>query len=483
MKRIHLCRGLALGVCCALLTIPVPRATGDEIPAGALATAAELRDRALAGTRAFEFVRDLTTEVGSRFAGTPGDRAAVAWALRRLAAYGLENVRAEEVEVPRWVRGEIRGEILAPHPRRAVLAALGGSVGTPEEGIEAEVVEVASLEALRELPEVADGPLAGKIVFINKRMEARRDGMGYRNTVGGRSRGPAEAARRGAVALLLRSVGTSHDRLAHTGGTRYAEDVPAIPAAALSNPDADVLEALLADPPGGEAVRFRLYLDSRVLPPARSANVLAEVRGREKPEEVVLLGAHLDSWDLGLGAVDDGAGCAIVAEAARLLRELPRPPRRTVRVVLFANEEFGLSGARAYAAERGGEVARHAAAAESDFGAGAVWRFASRVSPEALPAVAEIARLLAPLGIEYTGNEAFGGADLRPLREAGVPLFDLSQDGTLYFDVHHTDNDTADKIDPRNLDQNVAAYAALAYLAAELEVDFRPVPPDEEEAR
>ncbi len=468
----------------ALLAIALPfaaapggaqgAAAASEAESAAIAaTAAELRDRALADGRSYELVRSLTVEVGPRFAGTPGDRAGVEWALRKMRELGLANVRAEPVTVPRWVRGEERGEIVAPWPQKMVLTALGGSVGTPEEGVEAAVVEVASLEALEALP---DDAVAGKIVFFNRRMERRKDGSDYRPTVRPRGAGPAAAAKKGAVAMLLRSVGTGTHRFPHTGATRYDKEVPRIPAAALAVPDADVLEAQLAS---GEEVRFRLYLGSRYLADTRSSNVIGEVPGRERPEEIVLLGAHLDSWDLGTGAIDDGAGCATMLTVAALLRELPRAPRRTVRVVLFANEEFGLSGARAYAEAHADELERHHLAMESDFGAGRVWRFATAIDPAALPEAEKIAAVLAPLGIEHQGNTAFGGADLIPLREARVPKADLTQDGTYYFDFHHTDDDTLDKIDPQALAQNLAAYAVLAYMAAETPVGFGRAPAPE----
>jgi hypothetical protein len=466
--------GLA-AVCLAaayLTAAPAPdqAPASAPLPADLRATAERLRDEALRGTGAYEIVRSLTVEVGPRLAGSPGDRAGVEWGLRTLKALGLENVRAEKVTVPHWQRGEAVGEILAPYPQPLALAALGGSVGTPEGGIEAEVLRVPSLEAFAALPPEA---ARGRIVFFDGRMERTRDGSGYGRAVPVRGAGPVEAARRGALAVLIRSVGTGNARFPHTGSLRYQDDVPRIPAAALAGPDADLLAAQLAS---GRPVSLRLRLGCRYLPDAESANVIGEVPGREKPEEVVLLGAHLDSWDLGTGAVDDGAGCAIVAEAARRIAALPRRPRRTIRVVLYANEEFGLSGARAYAEAHAAELPRHVMAAESDFGSGKVWGLAGRVDPERVEALAEVGRLLAPLGVEFLGNEARGGADLIPLAEARVPLADLRQDGTYYFDWHHTADDTLDKIDPKDLDQNVAAWAAFAYAVAEMPGDLGRAP-------
>jgi hypothetical protein len=415
----------------------------------------------------------LTVEVGPRLAGSPGDRAGVEWGVRTLTALGFRNVRAEPVEVPHWERGTIEGRITAPFPQPVVLTALGGSVATPEAGIEAEVVEV---PALRGLAGFGAEQVRGKIVFFSQRMQRRRDGASYGQTVGIRGGGPSAAAKLGAVAVLIRSVGTAGDRAPHTGSLRYEDGVPRIPAAALSDVDADLLQAEIAT---GRPVTFRLVLRSRELPPAQSANVIGEVPGRERPEEVVLLGCHLDSWDLGTGAVDDAAGCGIVIEAARRIAQLPRPPRRTVRVVLFANEEFGLSGARAYAAAHAAELPRHVMAAESDLGSGRVYGLDSRVGEESLPAVAELAALLEPLGVARGDNEAGGGADLIPLLPAQVPVLSLAQDATFYFDVHHSANDTLDEVVPRDLDQNVAAWAALAYAAAEMErpLGRPPVPP------
>jgi Zn-dependent M28 family amino/carboxypeptidase len=435
----------------------------------ALARAVELRDTTAAGSGAWDLLRSLTVEASPRFAGTPGDRAGVEWGLAAMRRLGFDDVRAEPVVVPQWVRGEEAGWILDPSLRPVVLTALGGSVATPEGGLTAEVVAVESLETLEALP---TAEVSGKIVFFTRRMERTREGSGYRPTVAARGAGPSAVAAKGAVAMIMRSAGTSTHRIAHTGATRYRDDVPRIPAAALSHPDADVLEARLAL---GGPVRFRLRLTSHYLDDARSANVVGEIRGREAPEQIVLLACHLDSWDIGEGAQDDGAGCAIVLEAVRRIGELPERPRRTIRVVLFANEEFGLSGARAYAEAHADEVGRHVLGAESDLGSGKVWQLNSKVLPAALPAIDAIARVLEPLGIERGDNQARGGADLGLLRAAGMPVLALRQDATRYFDVHHTVNDTLLQVDRQALDQNVAAYVVAAYLAAEATVELGPV--------
>jgi carboxypeptidase Q len=429
------------------------------LPDDVKATASALHKEALAGTRAFDIVRSLTVEVGARFAGSKAHDDAVAWGLRTLKELGFSNVRAEKTTVPRWVRGAESGEILAPYPQPVFLAALGGSVGTPEPGIEAQVIEVPSLDAVDKLD---PAQVQGKIVFYNVKMQRAKDGSGYGRAVGVRGVGASRAAKLGAVAVLIRSIGTDNNRTPHTGAMRYQDGVSRIPAAALSNPDADLLEAQVAS---GKPVTFRLKLGAKMLPDVETASVVGEIPGREKPEEIVLLGAHLDSWDAGTGALDDGAGCAIMIEAARRIGQLPKKPRRTIRVVLFANEEFGLSGARSYAEAHKDELARHVMAGESDFGSGRVWRISSRVDPARLPVVAELAKLI---GVEQGNNESGGGADLGPLAPARVPLISLGQDGTHYFDYHHTDNDTLDKIDAKDLDQNVASWAAVAYAIAEM---------------
>jgi carboxypeptidase Q len=442
-----------------------PAAAG--LPQDVKATASALYKEALAGTKAFDVVRSLTVEAGPRPAGSAAYDAAVVWGLRTLKDLGFSNVHAEKVTVPHWVRGAESGEILAPYRQPVHLTALGGSVGTPEEGIEAEVVEVPSLDAVDKLD---PAQVQGKIVFYDVKMDREKDGSGYGRAVPVRGAGASRAAKLGAVAVLIRSIGTDNNRTPHTGGMRYQEGVRRIPAAALSNPDADLLAAEVAS---GKPVTFRLKLAARALPEVETASVVGEIPGREKPEEIVLLGAHLDSWDLGTGAIDDGAGVAIMVEAARRIGRLPQKPRRTIRVVLFANEEFGLSGARAYAEAHKDELARHVLAGESDFGSGRVWRIESRVDPAKLPVVADLAELL---GVEQGRNDAGGGADLIPLAPARVPMIELDQDGTYYFDYHHTSNDTLDKIDPKELDQNVAAWAAVAYAIADLPGDLGRAP-------
>jgi len=386
-----------------------------------------------------------------------------------LGISGFANVHTEKVMVPHWERGAESAEVTAPYPQRLAVAALGGSVGTPEGGVEAPVVGVASLAALDKLD---PAKVKGKIVFVDVQMRRTRGIEGYATAVPVRGEAAAHAGRLGAAAVVIRSIGTDDNRLPHTGGMRYG-DGPRIPAAALSAPDADLLAAELGS---AKPVTLRLKLGARQLPEAESANVIGEITGSEKPGEIVLLGCHLDSWDLGQGALDDGAGCAIVIEAARRLGELKPHPRRTVRVVLFANEEFGLSGARAYAEAHRQELDRHVVAAESDLGTGRPWRLATRIDLASYGWVREISRLIFPLGVATGDNLAEGGADLSVLAPARVPFLELDQDATVYFDYHHTANDTMDKLVPRDLDYNVADWVVLAYVAADIPGDFGRAP-------
>ena len=422
----------------------------------------ELQRSALAGTVAADLARSLATEAGPRPAGSEGLARGVAWGLATLTRLGFENVRAEPVTVPHWERGTASGEIVAPFPQPVALAALGGSIGTVEGGIEAEVVATENLETLAQLPAEA---VRGRIVYFGERMQRTRDGAGYGKTVPIRSKGPAAAAKLGAVAVLIRSVGTDSNRLPHTGTTIDEEGGARIPAAALSIPDADLLEQELLS---ARSVRFRLRLACRELPEVESANVVGELRGRERPEEVVVLSGHLDSWDLGTGALDDAAGIGNAIAAAQLIAALPERPRRTIRIVLYANEEFGLSGGKAYAVAHRDELSQHQAGLESDLGSGRVFRLRTSFAPEDAAFAGTLARALAPLGVELdAATRASGGADVSPIADLGVPMVDLAHDVTTYFDFHHTANDTADKLVPADMAQATAAFATVAWMLAE----------------
>ncbi len=470
-------RSASLAALGFVLALPAPAAHAATPPPAALAfTPAQLaearaiRDQALNDDTAYELLRSLTSRVGPRLAGTPGDSAAVAWALEQLRVLGFRNVRAERVKVPSWRRGECRVELVSPWPQSCAAVALGGSEGTPPGGIEAEVVPVTNLEELARLDSTR---LAGRIVFFSGRMTRATDGSGYGRAVAVRGRGAIEASRRGALAVVIRSVGTDRNRLPHTGGMRYEPGESRIPAIALSNPDADLLEDQLAS---GRVVRMRVTSTSSWADSTWSANVIGEIPGRERPRELVVLGAHLDSWDLGTGAHDDGAGVTIMTAAAKLIGEAKVRPRRTIRVVLFANEEFGLSGARAYAREHAAEAAQHVMGMESDLGAYQPLGLRSRVPADRLHAIRQMQSVLAPLGVEYRGNDATGDADVGQLVPLGIPVCDLDTDASEYFDLHHTANDTFDKVDPMLVRRNVACYAALAWLAADLPAGFGRAP-------
>jgi Zn-dependent M28 family amino/carboxypeptidase len=437
-----------------------------EVSDTVLRQAADFRDRALEDSDAYRLVERLAVEVGPRFAGTEGDRNAVAWAVETMRAIGFDTVRTQSVRVPRWERGTLEARVVTPYPQPLVALALGGSVGTPESGITAPVVRVETLADLEELPE---SDVAGRIVFIDSMTRRSRDATGYVETRPSRSQGPAAASRKGAVAAVVRSVGTSTSRLAHTGGTYFPKDVTPIPSAALSPADADMLATQVRT---GETVQLHLKMSSRSLPDAVSANVVGEIRGTRAADEIVLLGAHLDSWDVGTGAVDDGTGVAIVLEAARLIISSRQRPERTIRVVLFANEEFGLTGARAYAEAAAAEEARHVLGMESDLGGGRVWRLDSGVGESGLDTVAVIAGLTASVGAPAGNNKASGGADLKYLREAGMPILAPRHDASRYFDVHHTIADTLDKVNAFELRQSVAVFLTAAWVAANTTTDF-----------
>lgn len=435
-----------------------------------LEIAAALRDRALEGTEAYALVESLTVEVGARVAGTPEEARAAQWAVRELTRLGLEDVRIEEFPMEGWVRGPERAEVTAPFPHPLVISTLPRSVPTPRGGIEAEAVLFDTLESLLAAPV---GSLDGKIAVVTYRTVKTMDGAGYGHAVRARFVGAIEAARRGAVGFLMRSAGTHLNRYANTGTMRYAEDVPKIPAAALSPPDAAQLERLARHGP------LRIRFETRPSLPGTvvSRNVIADIRGSEKPEEYVILSAHLDSWDGGTGALDDGAGIGITAAATALIAALPERPKRSIRLIFFGAEEFGLLGARAYVARHRERLGEYFIGNQADAGGDLPYAFRTRVADAALPAFDGIRSVLGPLGILPGDNLATGGPDMTPFREAGVPVFDIEQDMTHYFDVHHTPSDTLEQVDGRKLDVNVAAWVATAWLLANMDVPLRAQPP------
>jgi carboxypeptidase Q len=413
----------------------------------------------------------LTDTIGARPSGSPALEKAVVWARDTFVTDGQENVRLEAVRVPLWVRGAEGAEIVTPVRRPLAVLGLGGTVPTPPEGITAEVIAVPTFEALEAL-----GPkVAGKIVLYTHAMPATgHPGLNYGAGIMFRTRGPSRAAARGAVAVLVRSLTAVSLGAPHTGRVVYSPQSPQtgseppadgsarIPAAAISVEDATLLERLVARGP----VTVRLALDSRAGDDADSANVVAELRGRERPDEIVLISAHIDSWDVGQGAQDDGAGVAIVMQALATLRRLGLQPRRTIRAVLFTDEEARGSGAKAYAAAHAGELSHHVAAFETDTGPGQPLGFMTDGPQPWLGEARKAARVLEPWKAHKV-IPGFPGEDVLKLKPAGVPLLGLMVDMSHYFDVHHSAADTLEKIDPQNLRRNVAALATMAFVVAD----------------
>ncbi len=425
-----------------------------------------LQANALQSRLGLDVLESLTTEIGPRLAGSPDEARARDWAMAKLKALGFENVRIEPFTIPYWHRLVENAAITSPAPQKLYVTALGGSGPTPVGGLEAQVIGFPDVASLRAAPEAV---VKGKIVFINERTVRTQDGSGYGVGVVKRAQCQSVAQSKGAAACVIRSVGTDSHRFPHAGGSARSRDGANLANAAVSAPDADQIARLLARGP----VRLRLEIGVETKENAPSGNVIAEIRGATRPDEVVVIGGHLDSWDLGTGALDDGAGVAIATAAAKLIKDLPMRPARTLRIVLWGSEETGLHGGRAYAAQHKPEAAKHIVAAESDFGAGRVWRLETDFGPMAAPYALALHQALAPLAINPGPMQSGGGPDVGPLKELGIPVVELSQDGTDYFDYHHTPDDTFDKIDPAALAQNIAAFATFAYLAADSDWDFR----------
>ena len=428
---------------------------------------AALRDKALeSDAYAWDIVEGLTTEVGPRLAGTEAEARAREWAVKKLTAMGFANVRVEPFDMPVWSRGYESAEILAPFPQRVVIAALGNSASTGPEGITGEVVAFDSLDALKAAP---DALVRGKIVFVDHHMPANQDGSGYGQFGAPRRQGPTIASQKGALAIVVRSIGTDHHRNPHTGVMTFNDGAKPIPAGALSIPDAEQLLRILKR---GLPVRIKLVLESRKAEGGKSGNVIAEVPGRDPSLPPVLVSGHLDSWDQGTGAVDDAAGVAIAAASAKRIMDMGRP-LRTIRIVWFGAEELGLFGGNAYRARHGKEP--HYALIESDFGADRVWKVDSKLGDARKVEADAIGKALAPLGIVTGSFDEADGSDIGPMLNDGHPGVTLNQDGTRYFDLHHTPDDTLDKIDPAQLRQNVAAWTTvLAILSGPVEEPKRP---------
>jgi carboxypeptidase Q len=427
---------------------------------------AALRDAALASDQyAWEITEALTTEIGPRLAGTDAEARSREWAVNRLKTLGFANVRVETFNLPVWTRGRESAEILAPFPQPLAIAALGSSGSTGPAGVIGELVAFDSVDSLKNAP---DESVRGRIVFIDHAMTPTQDGSSYSHSIPPRSQGPTLASKKGALAIVIRSIGTDHHRNPHTGQMQFTDGAAPIPAGALSNPDADQLLRVLRR---GRPVRLKLVLESRIAQ-GQSGNVIAEVPGRDPSLPPIVVSGHLDSWDQGTGAVDDAAGIAIAAAAAKRIMDAGRP-LRTIRIVWFGAEEVGLVGGYDYLARHGKEP--HYALIESDFGADRIWKVDSKLGPERKAEAEAIAKALAPLGIVTGSFENAEGSDIGPMLAEGHPGVGLNQDGTRYFDLHHTPDDTLDKVDPVLLRQNVAAWTAvLAILSGGIEEPKRP---------
>jgi carboxypeptidase Q len=437
-----------------------------------LAELKRLQQAALTSDYGYRQVAHLANNIGPRLSGSAQAAKAVEYVASELKALGCE-VQLEKVMVPHWVRGEETAALIQfagqanNTTQKIVLCALGESVATPPTGLEAEVIAVRNFDELKALPR---DKVAGKIVLFNypfdKQMAAQgRGGEAYGEAVIYRSDGPSAAAREGAVACLIRSVGGADYRLPHTGQTDYANDAAKIPAGAVTAEDADLIADLVRQGP----VRMKLVLTPQTLANVESANVIADIKGSEHPEQVIVVSGHLDSWDLGTGAIDDGAGVAVSMEAANLIQKLHLKPKRTIRVIAWMNEENGSAGSKQYAKDHAAEWMNHFAAMETDGGADHPLGINIREKPEIKKMLAPVAAILQRSGAGMLNLVEHCGADIGPMEKAGVPAFSPIQDSRFYFNYHHTAADTLDKIVPKELAENSAVVAVLAYALANME--------------
>jgi len=426
-------------------------------------TARDIVARGLVSCKAYEFLRELTTNVGARLSGSPQAAKAVEWGKNKMEDLGFDHVHLEPVMVPHWVRGPVEeAAIILPDAKEIpiTICALGGSIGTGREGLSAEVIEVKSFDELKTMRDDAKG----KIVFFNRPFDRTKFSTfeAYGGAVDQRGQGAMEASKVGGVAALVRSMTSRLDDVPHTGAMRYADTIPKIPAVAVSTVGANLLDSLLKH---ADRLKIRLRLSCETLPDVESANVVGELEGSEKPSEVIVIGGHLDSWDKGQGAHDDGAGITETIEALRLLKDLGLRPKRTIRAVLFMNEENGLAGGKAYAAkDRPGE--KHIAAIETDAGGFSPRGFGVQADSAVVEKIARWSYLLRPIDADHI-QKGGGGADISELGKKGVPQIGLRPEGQRYFDYHHSDNDTIDKVNERELELGAIALAILAYALAQ----------------
>ena len=450
--------GLIASFLAMLSLAPAPRAV-DAQPASWVdayrADATRIVQESTSGQFAWNRLAELTDTYGNRLAGSENLNRAIGWAVEAMKKDGFDNVHTEKTMVPRWVRGAESATILDPPEHPIAILGLGGSVATPPAGIEADVIVVKSFDELAQRAPDAKG----KIVLFNAPY------VSYGQTNQYRTGGPSAAARVGAVAALVRAIGPTGLRTPHTGSTNYAEGVEKIPAAAVSAEDAERMQRIVDR---GRRVRVRLKMEAHYEADVESANVVGEIRGRELPDEVVLVGGHFDSWDVGTGASDDGVGCIVTWEAARLMMKLNIRPRRTVRVVLFTNEENGLRGGNAYRDRYKADAARHILAIESDSGVFAPSRIGFSGSEPAQRVMRDIGALLSSFGLPEIGSGG-GGADIGPIAQAGkVPMLAYQGDAARYFTIHHTPADTVDRIAPDEVSKAAAALGTITYIVAEM---------------
>lgn len=435
--------------------LDVPKHAAPEWLAPYRDATGRLMGEAVSSDAAWQRLAYLGDTYGNRLSGSPNLEAAIRWAVEEMKRDGLENVHTEAVKVPHWVRGRESLEIAGPIPQPLVMLGLGNSVGTPAAGIEAEVLVLHSFEEL----EAARDRVKGRIVLFNVPFTT------YGDTVRFRAAGPSRAATLGAVAMLVRAVGPAGLRTPHTGALTYVDGQPKIPAAAVAHEDAARLQRMVDR---GTTVRLKLMMEARFLPDADSANVVGEIRGRERPDEVVVIGGHFDSWDVGTGSTDDGGGCVATWEALRLMKKLGIQPRRTVRLVLWTNEENGTRGAAAYAEKYASTAGNHVFALEADSGVFEPARFGFSGSLAARNIIRDITSLMAPLNLAETISGG-GGADIDPIAQAGrAPTMAYMGDPTRYFTIHHSAADTVERIAPEEVAKAAAAISVVTYVIADM---------------
>lgn len=440
----------------------------------ALAYALKVKESSQKSALSYDIVKSLTVEVGPRIPGSQGDKRAVAWAETKLNDLGFDKVYKEPVRVRNWERGFADAKVVSPFPQELIISALGGSIATPGSGIEAKVVMFDSLDSLIAADKTT---VQGNIVFLNTKMERDKAGRFYGKVVPNRVSGAVEAAKQGAQAVIIRSVGTDNSRFAHTGVMRYDDTVEKIPAGAISTADADNLAAMFASQQSStEDIILNINMQAKDAGWQTSYNVIGEFTGSEKPDEVILISAHLDSWDEGTGALDDGAGVGIVTAAAKLVKDAVGQPKRTIRVILYAAEEIGLVGAYQYVRSNRDTLKNIIFAAESDFGAGQIYQLDTRFAEDVRNNPADLYAALQSMGVALGNNTTSGGPDVSMLPNYGVPVIALKQDGTYYFDYHHTPNDTLDKIKPEDIQQNQTVWAMITAYMAMSDFDPRPAP-------